>query len=718
MTSLGLSGLGLALALLLCASSPTFAGPDPNPLQACRRFHDSLSPEARVTARDMVQSIQALDSYVSQAALGIAPPTSVPGETPPGRDALEGWRNSNASALLSLMQQAGLDSVYGSADKAAAVARTCLSSRLHPDGFLGQPIISVLLNYFKRPQAVHSQVANQRASCQRAGMACELTVNVDNPDEAAAWVRELVPAGGPAAESGGASAGNDTNGTAAGAGGFLVPVFSWNVHEVRGYNRASRLARGRYMVVWQDDQVPPEDGQWLGDMMRIFDAHPLMGVLGMNTHRLCRQHERTNRFGPVWFEKDPAMGVKWTYAQYVDFAPLAIRASIFREVGGLDEGLGQRGDCGIWSDWELSARVWMDGWTVGFTYMDGRYDDGQPGGTHKGAEGERCWGRQQHVASSVFHRRYGASGMMEPSCERVWLLNMAAHKAGDRCPYAQETNYRGCKTPDPAAAAALEQELANLQAARIRLGTGAWTAGRWNGTAASARGALAVGTGAGVVSPGAEGAAAAPATTAPGAEAAAPEAAAPGTATPEAVVAAGTGTGAGAAGAKTRAGGQGGHGGHGHVSRGHTYVWVQDAHEGGLDLLPGLVRSTRMGAGPAEAAATPAAGSTATAATAGGPAAAEPATDGATKAAAAAAAPEAATAAPEAAAKPAEVAGPVVGEAGAGATAGAGAGAQPSAGAAAVGAGQAGGLGIFDSLPALVRGTGSARRRRRRLRDV
>ncbi len=43
---------------------------------------------------------------------------------------------------------------------------------------------------------------------------------------------------------------------------------------------------------------------------------------------------------------------------------MAIRATIYEAVGGLDEGVSRRGDCGIWGDWELSTRVWMDGWQV------------------------------------------------------------------------------------------------------------------------------------------------------------------------------------------------------------------------------------------------------------------------------------------------------------------------------------------------------------------
>ncbi len=63
---------------------------------------------------------------------------------------------------------------------------------------------------------------------------------MDNPHEAGEWAR--VAATTAAAAAAAASAG----------GSFaIVPVFSDNVHEARGYNRAAAAARGAVLVVWQ-----------------------------------------------------------------------------------------------------------------------------------------------------------------------------------------------------------------------------------------------------------------------------------------------------------------------------------------------------------------------------------------------------------------------------------------------------------------------------------
>lgn len=56
----------------------------------------------------------------------------------------------------------------------------------------------------------------------------ELLINVDNDDEAQEWVKYVYP-----------------------TRGFVVPVFSFNFHEARGYNRLAGLARGDVVVILQ-----------------------------------------------------------------------------------------------------------------------------------------------------------------------------------------------------------------------------------------------------------------------------------------------------------------------------------------------------------------------------------------------------------------------------------------------------------------------------------
>eukprot|EP00955_Chlamydomonas_euryale_P050295 354518-Chlamydomonas_euryale.AAC.9 len=54
----------------------------------------------------------------------------------------------------------------------------------------------------------------------------ELLVNIDNPEDHELW----------------ANASWDTK-------GMVVPVFSYNVHEIRAYNRLASMARGDYLFL-------------------------------------------------------------------------------------------------------------------------------------------------------------------------------------------------------------------------------------------------------------------------------------------------------------------------------------------------------------------------------------------------------------------------------------------------------------------------------------
>ena len=59
------------------------------------------------------------------------------------------------------------------------------------------------------------------------------------------------------------------------------------------------------------------------------------------------------------------------FVMLTDFAPMAIRKLALKYIGGMDEGLTHKGDCGIYSDWELVMRMWMAGWQVAYHAVSG-----------------------------------------------------------------------------------------------------------------------------------------------------------------------------------------------------------------------------------------------------------------------------------------------------------------------------------------------------------
>ncbi|GIL69422.1 hypothetical protein Vretifemale_361 [Volvox reticuliferus] len=346
-------------------------------------------------------------------------------------------------------------SIRSGIDAAIALAMSCMSSQLLPSSYPGRPVVSIMLNYFKRPHVIQEIADNMRAACLSVSIPCELVVNVDNPHEAGAWVNEA---------------------------GFVVPVFSANLHEARGYNRAARLARGKYLVVWQDDQIPPRTGTWMLQMIRLFQTYPRLGILGMNTYRICRQKESTNRQGNPGWNPDPRTGITWTYVHFTDFAPMAILASVFWELGGLEEGFSRPGECGITGDWELCARAWVAGWQVGHFSWDGRKGDPVAhGGTHTSVGALACWNRQMDVGGGSFTKRYIHPVFVQDMCERVWAHNMLTFtlRSPDRCPYGEQSRgWANCTAPPEENRAAFAAQMQIHLPTENRQSEAGWDIGR------------------------------------------------------------------------------------------------------------------------------------------------------------------------------------------------------------------------------------------------
>lgn len=73
---------------------------------------------------------------------------------------------------------------------------------------------------------------------------------------------------------------------------------------------------------------------------------PQVAVVGMSSCKLG--HAEQMALGHMVLE-DKQLGVDMQFCALVDTAPLAVRRSVFLELGGLDEGLSEPGECGGWS---------------------------------------------------------------------------------------------------------------------------------------------------------------------------------------------------------------------------------------------------------------------------------------------------------------------------------------------------------------------------------
>jgi hypothetical protein len=139
-----------------------------------------------------------------------------------------------------------------------------------------------------------------------------------------------------------------------------------------------------------------------------------------------------NRYGQAQLT-DSELNVKMDFVELVDFGPFAMRKTVFTELGGLDEGLSEPGQCGIWSDWEICMRTWLSGYQVVHMFAD-RGGDGDAGGTHRNlGVATQCWGKQQDLSSNVFGRRYPEAVHME-IFQQVKALNKNL-TGGEKCIY-------------------------------------------------------------------------------------------------------------------------------------------------------------------------------------------------------------------------------------------------------------------------------------------
>ena len=123
--------------------------------------------------------------------------------------------------------------------------------------------------------------------------------------------------------------------------------------------------------------MPPERCHWAVHLLLEFAQFPRLAAVGMNfaeywypfaalpdlPHEGETQpggRDRRGAYGVL--HQDPAHGLPFEFVSVADYAPYAVRREAYLEVGGMDEGVVEPGECGIMTDYELSLRFWMAGW--------------------------------------------------------------------------------------------------------------------------------------------------------------------------------------------------------------------------------------------------------------------------------------------------------------------------------------------------------------------
>ena len=141
-----------------------------------------------------------------------------------------------------------------------------------------------------------------------------------------------------------------------------------DLHEIRTYNNAIRMANGEFVVLLQDDDVLPSSDKWVKDAISLFREFPKLAVLGGrrgNAH--CPKESEAVTHQRDWKAcgYKSRSGIPCMFFAFVDIAPMFLRKKAVLDAGGgFDLSLASPGKPGIYLDVELCFRLWLAGHQV------------------------------------------------------------------------------------------------------------------------------------------------------------------------------------------------------------------------------------------------------------------------------------------------------------------------------------------------------------------
>ena len=148
-----------------------------------------------------------------------------------------------------------------------------------------------------------------------------------------------------------------------------------DVHEIRSYNKLSRVSDGEILCFLQDDDIPPTSTSWIENALALFQAHSELGMLGGLTGWTLgtRKGNIEEIYGQLYTGRSfhelpflcPHTNQSFMFIQALNLGPIFVRRSVFFEVGQFSQDFSCRGSPGMYFETELSFRMWEFGWQVG-----------------------------------------------------------------------------------------------------------------------------------------------------------------------------------------------------------------------------------------------------------------------------------------------------------------------------------------------------------------
>ena len=156
-----------------------------------------------------------------------------------------------------------------------------------------------------------------------------------------------------------------------------------DLFEVRTYDRAIRMAKGEYICLMQDDDIPPLSSDWVTNAISLLETYPKLTILGgrggldllipdavspnaetkyqivgniaggagVNKYRIYEQ--------PIHIE--PKLQIPFMFSMVVNRAPTFLRREAFLELGGINQEYAPF-QC---DDVDACVRAWLAGYQVG-----------------------------------------------------------------------------------------------------------------------------------------------------------------------------------------------------------------------------------------------------------------------------------------------------------------------------------------------------------------
>ena len=158
-----------------------------------------------------------------------------------------------------------------------------------------------------------------------------------------------------------------------------------DIFEVRTYDRAIRMARGEFVCLLQDDDLPPSNNLWVEQAMNLFTNFPKLLILGgrdgMDTlmpdfnelpdfngyyervGNIC-EWKNVHKLKLYWEHEylEPESQIPFRFTIAVNRAPTFLRRKEFLEIGGIN----QKYAPFQLDDDDACIRAWKAGYQVGF----------------------------------------------------------------------------------------------------------------------------------------------------------------------------------------------------------------------------------------------------------------------------------------------------------------------------------------------------------------